>query len=177
MCRPKARSREALGVGPDQLLQRAVRVRSVDGVPFSYLTTHVPESASASPSTAGSGRAAAARIARALRRQGRARAQRISAGLATPDVAAALGRAYRLAADRAGARRLRPGRPRRRASARAVPARPLRLRDRSGALRRRRHQGLGAGRCARPANSRTTKPEFENLEAKKTKPADIAPQR
>ena len=37
---------QALGVGPDQLLQRAVRVRSVDGEPFSYLTTHVPESVS-----------------------------------------------------------------------------------------------------------------------------------
>ena len=35
---------QALGAGPDQFLQRSVRVRSVDGVPFSYLTTHVPES-------------------------------------------------------------------------------------------------------------------------------------
>ncbi len=37
---------KALGVAGDQLLQRSVRVRSVDGVPFSYLTTHVPESVS-----------------------------------------------------------------------------------------------------------------------------------
>ena len=33
---------QALGVAPDQMLQRSVRVRSVDGEPFSYLTTHVP---------------------------------------------------------------------------------------------------------------------------------------
>lgn len=37
---------KALGVAADQLLQRSVRVRSVDAVPFSYLTTHVPESIS-----------------------------------------------------------------------------------------------------------------------------------
>jgi len=36
----------ALSVAADQLLQRSVRVRSVDGSPFSYLTTHVPESIS-----------------------------------------------------------------------------------------------------------------------------------
>ena len=35
---------EALGVAADALLQRLIRVRSVDGVPFSHLTTHVPES-------------------------------------------------------------------------------------------------------------------------------------
>ena len=35
---------QALGVGADQMLQRSVRVRAVDRVPFSYLTTHVPES-------------------------------------------------------------------------------------------------------------------------------------
>src|SRR5690606_27564610 len=37
---------EALGARPAEMLQRAVRVRSVDGQPFSYLTTHVPESLS-----------------------------------------------------------------------------------------------------------------------------------
>jgi GntR family transcriptional regulator len=36
----------ALGAEPNALLQRSVRVRSVDGVPFSYLTTHVPEGVS-----------------------------------------------------------------------------------------------------------------------------------
>ncbi len=34
---------EALGVAAPDLLQRAVRVRAIDGEPFSYLTTHVPE--------------------------------------------------------------------------------------------------------------------------------------
>jgi GntR family transcriptional regulator len=34
---------EALGVAAPDLLQRAVRVRSIDGEPFSYLTTHIPE--------------------------------------------------------------------------------------------------------------------------------------
>jgi len=32
-----------LGVAPDELVQRAVRVRSYQGVPFSYLTSFVPE--------------------------------------------------------------------------------------------------------------------------------------
>lgn len=81
----------ALGVGPDQMLQRAVRVRSVDGVPFSYLTTHVPESISV---TFTKQELAARPLLELLERAGvkaeRAR-QRISAGLATPDVAEALG--------------------------------------------------------------------------------------
>src|SRR6185312_6971417 len=34
---------EALGVANPDLMQRAVRVRSVDSEPFSYLTTHGPE--------------------------------------------------------------------------------------------------------------------------------------
>ena len=65
---------QALGVAPDQLLQRSVRVRSVDGLPFSYLTTHVPESFSVTFTRQELAVAAAARIARACRRQGRARA-------------------------------------------------------------------------------------------------------
>ena len=81
---------EALGAGPDQLLQRAVRVRAVDGVPFSYLTTHVPESVSV---TFTKQELAARPLLELLERAGvkaeRAR-QRISAGLATPDVAEAL---------------------------------------------------------------------------------------
>ena len=81
---------EALGAGPDQLLQRAVRVRAVDGVPFSYLTTHVPESVSV---TFTKQELAARPLLELLERAGvkaeRAR-QRISAGLAPPDVAEAL---------------------------------------------------------------------------------------
>ncbi len=81
---------QALGVSADQLLQRAVRVRSVDGLPFSYLITHVPESVSVTFTR----QELAARplldlLERAGVKVGRAR-QRISAGLATPDVARAL---------------------------------------------------------------------------------------
>jgi GntR family transcriptional regulator len=81
---------QALGVGPYQLLQRSVRVRAVDGVPFSYLTTHVPESISV---TFSKQELASRPLLELLERAGvkveRAR-QRISAGLATRDVAEAL---------------------------------------------------------------------------------------
>lgn len=81
---------QALGVGPDQLLQRAVRVRTVDRVPFSYLTTHVPESVAV---TFTRQELAARPLLELLERAGvkveHAR-QRISAALATPDVARAL---------------------------------------------------------------------------------------
>lgn len=33
----------AMGLAPGEIVQRAVRVRAHDGVPFSHLTTHVPE--------------------------------------------------------------------------------------------------------------------------------------
>jgi GntR family transcriptional regulator len=81
---------QALGVASDQLLQRSVRVRSVDGVPFSYLTTHVPESVSV---TFSRHELASRPLLELLERAGvkveHAR-QRITAGLATPDVAEAL---------------------------------------------------------------------------------------
>jgi GntR family transcriptional regulator len=81
---------QALGAGPDQLLQRSVRVRAVDGVPFSYLTTHVPESVSV---TFTKQELAARPLLELLERAGvkaeRAR-QRISAVLASRDVAEAL---------------------------------------------------------------------------------------
>lgn len=35
---------ENLGVAPGDMLQRSIRVRLTDDMPFSYLTTHVPES-------------------------------------------------------------------------------------------------------------------------------------
>jgi GntR family transcriptional regulator len=82
---------QALGVPADQLLQRSVRVRSVDGLPFSYLTTHVPESLSV---TFTRQELASRPLLELLDRAGvkveHAR-QRISAGLATPEVAEALG--------------------------------------------------------------------------------------
>jgi GntR family transcriptional regulator len=81
---------EALGVGPNELLQRSIRVRSVDRVPFSYLTTHVPESIAL---TFTKQELASRPLLELLERAGvkveHAR-QRISAGLATPDVAEAL---------------------------------------------------------------------------------------
>jgi len=82
---------EALGAEPDQLLQRSVRVRSIDGLPFSYLVAHVPESISV---TFTKEELARRPLLELLERAGvkveRAR-QRISAGLATPQVAKALG--------------------------------------------------------------------------------------
>ncbi len=81
---------QVLGAAPDQLLQRSVRVRSVDRVPFSYLTTHVPESVAV---TFSKQELASRPLLELLERAGvkveHAR-QRISAGLATPEVAAAL---------------------------------------------------------------------------------------
>jgi len=82
---------QALGVGGDQLLQRSVRVRSIDGLPFSYLTTHVPESVSVTFTREELGsRPLLDLLERAGVKVEHAR-QRISAGLATPDVARALG--------------------------------------------------------------------------------------
>lgn len=81
---------QALGVGSDQFLQRSVRVRSVDGVPFSYLTAHVPESVSITFTKQELG---SRPLLELLERAGvkvEHAHQRISAGLATPDVAAAL---------------------------------------------------------------------------------------
>jgi GntR family transcriptional regulator len=81
---------QSLGVPSDEMLQRSVRVRSVDGEPFSYLTTFVPERISL---TFTRQELASRPLLDLLERAGvkveRAH-QRISAGLATPDVAAAL---------------------------------------------------------------------------------------
>lgn len=82
---------EALGVASPDLLQRAVRVRSVDGEPFSYLTTHVPERVGV---TFTRQELASRPLLELLERSGvkvsRA-TQQIGAGLAVPMVAAALG--------------------------------------------------------------------------------------
>jgi GntR family transcriptional regulator len=81
---------QALGVDAETLLQRSIRVRSVDQVPFSYLTTHVPESVAV---TFTRQELASRPLLELLERAGvkveNAR-QRIGAGLATPDVAQAL---------------------------------------------------------------------------------------
>lgn len=82
---------QALGAASDQMLQRSVRVRSIDGEPFSYLTTYIPESISLTFTRQElASRPLLDLLERAGVRADRAR-QRISAGLATPDVAAALG--------------------------------------------------------------------------------------
>lgn len=81
---------QALGVPSDEMLQRSVRVRSVDGEPFSYLTTFVPERVSL---TFTQPELASRPLLDLLERAGvkvEHAHQRISAGLATPDVAAAL---------------------------------------------------------------------------------------
>ncbi|HEY1748331.1 MAG TPA: GntR family transcriptional regulator [Xanthobacteraceae bacterium] len=81
---------QALGVAPDQLLQRSVRVRALDRVPFSYLTTHVPEDIAVTFSKQElASRPLLELLERAGVKIGNAR-QRISAGLATPEVAQAL---------------------------------------------------------------------------------------
>jgi len=82
---------EALGASGHELLQRSVRIRSVDGLPFSYLLAHVPEHIGVTFS----GRELADRpLLELLERSGvkvERATQRISAGLAAPVVARALG--------------------------------------------------------------------------------------
>lgn len=82
---------EALGAREHELLQRSVRVRSVDGLPFSYLLAHVPERIGVTFN----GKELADRpLLELLERSGvkvERATQRISAGLAAPDVARALG--------------------------------------------------------------------------------------
>jgi GntR family transcriptional regulator len=82
---------EALRLPPGERTQRAVRVRLVDGLPFSFLTTHVPERIGATYTEAD---LAAKPLLALLDRGGiiadRA-AQTIGATLAGPEVAEALG--------------------------------------------------------------------------------------
>ncbi|MDR3389407.1 MAG: GntR family transcriptional regulator [Rudaea sp.] len=82
---------EALGASDHELLQRSVRVRSVDGLPFSYLLAHVPERIGVTFSCRElADRPLLALLERSGVKVERA-AQRISACLAAPDVARALG--------------------------------------------------------------------------------------
>lgn len=82
---------EALRVAPPDLIQRAVRVRSIDNEPFSYLTTHVPERIGITFSRQ---ELASRPLLELLERSGvkvsRA-TQQIGAGLAGPAIATALG--------------------------------------------------------------------------------------
>ena len=125
---------QALGVPPDQMLQRSVRVRSVDGEPFSYLTTYVPESISLTFTRQELAVAAVARSARARRGQSRACAPTHQRRIGDARCRCRARRAHGHAAYRAYPRGLRPIRPRGRTPARALPAGPLRLRNRSRPL-------------------------------------------
>lgn len=81
---------EALGIEPGQRVQRTVRVRSVKGKPFSYLTAHVPEHIGA---TYSKDELASQPLLALLERSGariERASQRISAALAMPDTARAL---------------------------------------------------------------------------------------
>lgn len=88
--KPPEPVREALGLGHDELVQRSVRVRLVDGVPFSYLTAHVPERIGSVYSEADLARSPLLEL---MERSGLKIAharQEISAVLASPDVSEAL---------------------------------------------------------------------------------------
>jgi GntR family transcriptional regulator len=87
---PPATVAEALGISPDRRVQRAVRVRLIEGEPFSHLTTYVPEEIAEGYSEAD---LATTPLFRLLERSGVCvdhATQSISATLATPDVAEAL---------------------------------------------------------------------------------------
>ena len=72
------------------MLQRSIRVRAVDRVPFSYLTTHVPESVAVTFTKQElASRPLLKLLARRDRRRARPAAHR-RPGLATPEVASAL---------------------------------------------------------------------------------------
>jgi GntR family transcriptional regulator len=82
---------EALRSGEHEMLQRSVRVRSIDGLPFSYLLAYVPERIGVTFSAKD---LADHPLLELLERSGvkvERATQRISAGLAAPDVARALG--------------------------------------------------------------------------------------
>lgn len=88
---PPAAIAEALRLGPGERVQRSVRVRLIDGAPFSFLTTHVPERIGL---TYSEGDLAATPLLELMERSGvvAARAsQAVSATLAGPEAADALG--------------------------------------------------------------------------------------
>jgi len=82
---------EALRLAPDERVQRSIRVRMIDGLPFSYLVTHVPERIGISYSEAD---LASMPLLSLLERSGvvvQRASQTIGASLASPDIAEALG--------------------------------------------------------------------------------------
>jgi GntR family transcriptional regulator len=88
---PPVRVAAALGLSEGQHVQTAVRVRLADATPFSHLTTHVPEEIDRNYSEAD---LATAPLFSLLERSGvfvHSASQSVSATLAAPDVADALG--------------------------------------------------------------------------------------
>lgn len=86
-----ARVAAALGLDPGQGVQTAIRVRMAEATPFSHLTTHVPEEIARNYSEAD---LATAPLFSLLERSGvyiNSARQSVSATLAAPDVAEALG--------------------------------------------------------------------------------------
>lgn len=82
---------DALRLDAGERVQRSVRVRLIDGLPFSYLVTHVPERIGISYSEAD---LASTPLLALLERSGivaERASQTISATLASPDIAEALG--------------------------------------------------------------------------------------
>jgi len=87
---PPAAIARALGLGPGERTQYSVRVRLIDGLPFSHLTTHVPERIGVTYSEAD---LAARPLLALLERSGvhiERAMQEVTAALASPEVAAAL---------------------------------------------------------------------------------------
>ncbi len=88
---PSAPIAEALRLSAGERVQRSVRVRIIDGKPFSYLTTHVPERVGVTYSEP---ELASQPLLALLERSGvsvNCATQEISAVLASPEVAGALG--------------------------------------------------------------------------------------
>lgn len=87
---PPDQIREALQLAPDERSQRSVRVRLVDGVPFSYLIAHVPERIGRSYSREDLARVPLLELIERSGLTSDSARQEISAVLSSPDVAKAL---------------------------------------------------------------------------------------
>ena len=81
----------ALGLQAGERTQRSVRVRSLDGAPFSYLTTHVPERIGRTYSEEDLASTALLHLLERERIIADRASQSLSASVAGPDVAEALG--------------------------------------------------------------------------------------
>ncbi|MFC3612301.1 GntR family transcriptional regulator [Lutimaribacter marinistellae] len=87
---PPATVAQEMGIGPNERVQIAVRVRSAEGQPFSHLTTYVPEDIASNYSEAD---LASVPLYQLLERSGvvvESAHQTVSATLASPEVARAL---------------------------------------------------------------------------------------